>query len=74
MLQNGLPALALPCGFAQGLPIGMQLVGRPHDEATLLAVGTAFQAVRDWHLRQPPPPDLRAPDGTMSNGRRATAP
>ena len=70
----GLPALALPCGFAQGLPIGMQLVGRPHDEATLLAVGTAFQAVRDWHLRQPPPPDLRAPDGTMSNGRRATAP
>jgi aspartyl-tRNA(Asn)/glutamyl-tRNA(Gln) amidotransferase subunit A len=70
----GLPALALPCGFAQGLPIGMQLVGRPHDEATLLAVGTAFQAVRDWHLRQPPPPDLRAPDGTTSSGRSATAP
>lgn len=70
----GLPALALPCGFAQGLPVGLQLVGRPHDEATLLAAGAAFQAVRDWHLRQPSPPVVRAPDGTTSNGRPATAP
>jgi aspartyl-tRNA(Asn)/glutamyl-tRNA(Gln) amidotransferase subunit A len=70
----GLPALALPCGFAQGLPVGMQLVGRPHDEATLLAVGAAFQTKRDWHLRQPPLPGVRAQGGTTSSGRSATAP
>lgn len=70
----GLPALALPCGFAQGLPIGMQLVGRPHDEATLLAVGAAFQTMRDWHLRQPLLPDVTAPGGTSSSGPSATAP
>jgi hypothetical protein len=52
----------------------MQLVGRPHDEATLLAVGAAFQTMRDWHLRQPLPPEVTAPGGTSSSGRSATAP
>ncbi len=51
----GLPAVSLPCGFgADGLPLGLQLVGRPFDEATLVALASAFQARTDWHLRRPP--------------------
>jgi len=50
----GLPALALPCGFAEGMPIGIQLVGRPYTENTLLAIGKAFQERTDWHRRRPP--------------------
>jgi aspartyl-tRNA(Asn)/glutamyl-tRNA(Gln) amidotransferase subunit A len=52
----GLPALAMPCGFAGGLPVGCQIVGRPFDEATLLAIGEAHEAVTDWHRRVPDPP------------------
>jgi len=50
----GLPALAVPAGFLpSGLPTAMQLVGRPFDESTLLALGHAYQAATDWHLRAP---------------------
>lgn len=50
----GVPALVLPCGFdSRGLPISMQLVGRPFAEATLLAAGHAFQRETDWHERIP---------------------
>jgi aspartyl-tRNA(Asn)/glutamyl-tRNA(Gln) amidotransferase subunit A len=50
----GLPALALPCGVdAQGLPIGMQLVGRPFEEATVLRAGRAYERATDWHRRRP---------------------
>ena len=50
----GLPALSLPCGFSnQGLPIGMMLVARPWDEATVLRAGAAYQATTDWHHRRP---------------------
>ena len=50
----GLPALALPCGFhADGMPIGMQLVGRPFAEDVLLRLGHAFQRATDWHARAP---------------------
>jgi aspartyl-tRNA(Asn)/glutamyl-tRNA(Gln) amidotransferase subunit A len=53
----GLPALSLPCGFdGAGLPIGLQLIGRPFGEATLLRIGSAYQRVTDWHLRRPPEP------------------
>ncbi len=52
---TGLPALALPCGFTRtGLPVSLQLVGRPFDEATLLAAGHAYQRETDWHTRRPP--------------------
>ncbi|MGY1624956.1 amidase family protein [Geodermatophilus sp. SYSU D00965] len=45
---TGLPALALPTGFdPAGLPLGMQLIGRPFDEATLLDVGCAYEAATD---------------------------
>ena len=51
---TGLPSLAVPCGFDHdGLPIGMQIIGRPFDEATLFQAGSAFQAATDFHLRAP---------------------
>ena len=50
----GVPSLALPCGFdSRGLPIGMQLVGRPFAEGTLLAAGHSYQRETDWHRRAP---------------------
>ncbi len=50
----GVPALSVPCGFdSRGLPMGMQLVGRPFSEGTLLAVGHAYQRATDWHRRVP---------------------
>jgi aspartyl-tRNA(Asn)/glutamyl-tRNA(Gln) amidotransferase subunit A len=49
----GVPGLVVPCGFDQGLPIGLQLIGRPFDEATLLRVGDAYQQITDWHTRRP---------------------
>ena len=51
----GLPALAVPCGFSStGLPLSMQIVGKPFDETTVLRVGDAYQQLTDWHLRVPP--------------------
>ncbi|SDT38425.1 amidase [Bradyrhizobium canariense] len=50
----GLPSLALPSGFTRsGLPVGMQLIGRSFDEATLLQIGAAFQRATDFHDRVP---------------------
>jgi aspartyl-tRNA(Asn)/glutamyl-tRNA(Gln) amidotransferase subunit A len=50
----GLPALSIPCGFSSiGLPVGMQLVGRSFEEATLLRLGAAFQRATDFHERMP---------------------
>ena len=50
----GLPGLCLPCGLADGLPVSLQLVGWPHDDATLLRIGAAYQAVTDHHRAKPP--------------------
>ena len=50
----GLPGLSLPCGFTQsGLPIGLQLIGRPFDEATLLSAAHAYEQATPWHTRAP---------------------
>jgi aspartyl-tRNA(Asn)/glutamyl-tRNA(Gln) amidotransferase subunit A len=52
---SGHPAASVPCGFtADGLPIGMQVIGRAFDEATVLRVADAYQRVTDWHTRRPP--------------------
>jgi aspartyl-tRNA(Asn)/glutamyl-tRNA(Gln) amidotransferase subunit A len=52
---SGHPACSVPCGFtAGGLPIGMQFVGRPFDEATVLRAADAYQRLTDWHARRPP--------------------
>ena len=50
----GLPALSIPCGFSDGLPVGMQVIGPHLSEQTLLRVGHAYQQATDWHLRRPP--------------------
>jgi aspartyl-tRNA(Asn)/glutamyl-tRNA(Gln) amidotransferase subunit A len=51
----GLPSLSIPTSFnAKGLPIGMQLIGRSFDEATLIAIGAAFQRATDFHDKVPP--------------------
>ena len=50
----GLCGLALPCGFdGKSLPIGMQILGAPYTEPTVLKLGHAYQQATDWHLRSP---------------------
>jgi aspartyl-tRNA(Asn)/glutamyl-tRNA(Gln) amidotransferase subunit A len=52
---TGLPALSIPCGFTRaGLPIGLQLVGRPFDERIVLRAGHAYERATEWHARTPP--------------------
>jgi len=53
---GGLPALAIPIGFSGGLPLSMQLVGPPLDEARLLSAAMLFQARTSHHLQRPPDP------------------
>ena len=51
----GVPALSVPAGFtSDGLPAGLQLIGRPFAEARLLGLAAAYQGATDWHLRSPP--------------------
>jgi aspartyl-tRNA(Asn)/glutamyl-tRNA(Gln) amidotransferase subunit A len=57
---TGLPALSVPCGFADGLPVGLQLVGRPFDEATVLRAGHGYQEATRWHEMRPADPGARA--------------
>ncbi|PKB72042.1 MAG: hypothetical protein BZY87_02375 [SAR202 cluster bacterium Io17-Chloro-G6] len=48
------PALSVPCGFtATGLPIGLQIAGRPFDESTVLRAGHVYEQNTDWHSRRP---------------------
>lgn len=47
------PVIAVPVGFYEGLPVGMQLIAKPFEEATLLAAAHAYQQATDWHLRTP---------------------
>jgi aspartyl-tRNA(Asn)/glutamyl-tRNA(Gln) amidotransferase subunit A len=49
----GLPAMSIPCGFAQGLPVGLQLIGGQFAEGLLLNVAHQYQQATDWHLRTP---------------------
>jgi aspartyl-tRNA(Asn)/glutamyl-tRNA(Gln) amidotransferase subunit A len=50
----GIPALSVPCGFSStGLPMGLQIAGRPFDEATVLRVGHTYEAITPWKDRRP---------------------
>lgn len=49
----GLPGISLPCGFVDGLPVGVQLIGKPFDEYTLLRTGAYYQSKTDWHKQSP---------------------
>ena len=50
---TGNPAITIPCGFTSaGLPIGLQIVGKPFDEGMVLEVAHAYEANTKWHLRR----------------------
>jgi len=52
---NGFPAITVSCGFSkEGLPIALQLAGRPFDEETVLRVAHTYEQATDWHSRRPP--------------------
>jgi aspartyl-tRNA(Asn)/glutamyl-tRNA(Gln) amidotransferase subunit A len=52
---TGFPAISVPCGFSDaGLPIGLQLAGRPFEELTVLRAAHAYEQATDWHQRRPP--------------------
>ncbi len=47
----GVPGISIPAGFVKGLPVGMQIIGKPFAEETLLKISHAFQQVTDWHKK-----------------------
>jgi aspartyl-tRNA(Asn)/glutamyl-tRNA(Gln) amidotransferase subunit A len=50
-----LPALSVPCGFSgEGLPLSLQIAGRPFEETTVLRAGHAYERATDWHTQRPP--------------------
>jgi aspartyl-tRNA(Asn)/glutamyl-tRNA(Gln) amidotransferase subunit A len=52
--MSGIPAVSVPCGFtADGLPIGLQVIGKTLDEATVLRAAYAYEQATDWHHRRP---------------------
>jgi aspartyl-tRNA(Asn)/glutamyl-tRNA(Gln) amidotransferase subunit A len=51
---TGFPAMSVPCGFVDDLPVGLQLAGRPFDEAGVLNAAYSYQQATDWHTRRPP--------------------
>jgi Asp-tRNA(Asn)/Glu-tRNA(Gln) amidotransferase A subunit family amidase len=58
---TGQPALSVPCGFTPaGLPAGLQIVGRPFDEATVLQIGHAYERATGWHEARPELPAAAA--------------
>jgi len=52
----GVPAISIPAGFTGGLPIGMQIIGKPFDEETILRMAFAYEQATDWHSARPPIP------------------
>lgn len=50
----GVPAISIPAGFTDGLPIGMQIIGKPFDEETLLRIAFAYEQATEWHAKKPP--------------------
>jgi len=59
----GLPAISVPCGFdGEGLPVGLQIVGRRLDEPSVIAIAAAYERATAWHQRRPP----EAAPGTSS--------
>jgi aspartyl-tRNA(Asn)/glutamyl-tRNA(Gln) amidotransferase subunit A len=50
----GIPAISLPCGFSRaGLPIGLQILGRPFEEETVLRAASAYEQATNWRAKRP---------------------
>jgi aspartyl-tRNA(Asn)/glutamyl-tRNA(Gln) amidotransferase subunit A len=49
----GIPGLSVPCGFVDGLPVGLQILGKYMDEETILSVGEVYEQATEWHKRKP---------------------
>ncbi len=65
---TGLPAIVLPCGFSRsGLPVALQIAGRPFEETTILAVAQAYEEHTPWHEKRP---SIEAPEGSPPNNSR----
>ena len=51
---SGMPAISIPCGFTSlGMPIGLQIAGRPYNETTVLRVAHAYEQATYWHKQRP---------------------
>jgi len=68
----GICGVSIPCGFAEGLPVGLQLLGRPFAEGTVLRAAHAYEQVTSWRLRRPDPEgaaaDAPAPEAASPSG------
>jgi aspartyl-tRNA(Asn)/glutamyl-tRNA(Gln) amidotransferase subunit A len=49
----GICGISIPCGFADGLPVGLQIMGKPFAEETILRVAYAYEQATEWHKRRP---------------------
>ena len=45
---TGHPAMSIPCGLSDGLPVGLMIIGKHHDEVTIYRAATAFERAGDW--------------------------
>jgi len=50
----GIPGISIPAGFSDGLPVGMQILGKPFSEEMLLRIGFAYEQATEWHKKRPP--------------------